>query len=85
MLVALLNAVGVDARERSDGLDLCGPIAPHGADAELVDLRVRDDHRMAMAAALLGLRRPVRIDDGACVAKSFPGFFGAWPSVIATG
>ncbi|MEO1510800.1 MAG: 3-phosphoshikimate 1-carboxyvinyltransferase, partial [Planctomycetota bacterium] len=36
-----------------------------------------DDHRMAMALALVALRRPnVVIDDPKCVAKTFPGYFG---------
>jgi 3-phosphoshikimate 1-carboxyvinyltransferase len=35
-----------------------------------------DDHRMAMAFALVGLRVPgVRIADPGCVAKTFPGYF----------
>ncbi len=35
-----------------------------------------DDHRMAMAFALAGLRVPgVRIEDPACVAKTWPGYF----------
>ncbi|MBQ6253737.1 MAG: type I 3-dehydroquinate dehydratase [Bacteroidales bacterium] len=38
------------------------------------------DHRMAMAltVASLGADGPVIIDDTACVAKSFPGFFETW-------
>ena len=38
------------------------------------------DHRMAMAltVASLGADGPIKIDDTACVAKSFPGFFDTW-------
>jgi 3-phosphoshikimate 1-carboxyvinyltransferase len=37
-----------------------------------------DDHRMAMSFALAGLRVPgVEIEDPACVAKTWPGFFDA--------
>ncbi len=37
------------------------------------------DHRMAMALALIGLRRPnVWIKDPSCVAKTFPGFWSSW-------
>ena len=41
------------------------------------------DHRMAMAltVASLGADGPVVIDDTACVAKSFPGFFDTWAKV----
>lgn len=79
VLVALLRAAGAEAEERSDGLVVRGPIASQAPDAAPVRLEVADDHRMAMAGALLGLRRPVEIDDGDCVAKSFPGFFDGWP------
>ena len=35
-----------------------------------------DDHRMAMAFALLGLRTPgIRIADPGCVGKTFPGYW----------
>jgi 3-phosphoshikimate 1-carboxyvinyltransferase len=35
-----------------------------------------DDHRMAMAFALLGLRGDgIRIADPACVGKTFPGYW----------
>jgi 3-phosphoshikimate 1-carboxyvinyltransferase len=34
------------------------------------------DHRMAMSFALPGLRvRGIQINDPACVAKTFPGYF----------
>ncbi len=43
------------------------------------------DHRMAMAltVASLGADGPIKIDDTACVAKSFPGFFDTWKQAIA--
>ena len=35
-----------------------------------------DDHRMAMAFAILGLRQGgISIEDPSCVAKSYPGFW----------
>ena len=38
-----------------------------------------DDHRMAMAFAVAGLRVPtIRINDPACVAKTFPDFWERW-------
>jgi 3-phosphoshikimate 1-carboxyvinyltransferase len=42
-----------------------------------------DDHRMAMSfslAALAGV--PVRINDPHCVAKTFPGYFDAFASIV---
>ncbi|MBP7127284.1 3-phosphoshikimate 1-carboxyvinyltransferase, partial [Myxococcota bacterium] len=37
----------------------------------------RGDHRIAMAAAVLGIAAsgPVLLDDPGCVAMSYPGFF----------
>lgn len=35
------------------------------------------DHRMAMAFAMLGLLKPLAMDDVDCVSKSFPGFWDA--------
>ncbi len=42
-----------------------------------------DDHRMPMSLSLLGLRsgREVRLDNTACVAKSFPGFWDEWKKI----
>ncbi len=37
-----------------------------------------DDHRMAMAFAVAGLRVPIRINNPACVAKTFPDFWERW-------
>ena len=40
-------------------------------------IRTYDDHRMAMAFAVAGLVQPgIVIEDPACVAKTWPGFFG---------
>ena len=41
-----------------------------------------DDHRMAMAFALAGLRvEGVRILDPSCVSKSWPGYFEAFDAL----
>ena len=62
---------GVDVRELRDGLR----VAP-GADPGAVTLDPHDDHRMAMAFGLLGLRRPgLQVSNPDCVGKSFPGFW----------
>jgi len=46
------------------------------SDAGAVEFRTYNDHRMAMSMALIGLKRPgVLIDDPACVAKTYPGFW----------
>ncbi len=69
-LAAELVRIGVGARETADGLVIDGG-APHGAAIETYN-----DHRIAMSFAVLGLAVPgVRIANGACVGKSFPGFW----------
>jgi 3-phosphoshikimate 1-carboxyvinyltransferase len=51
------------------GLD-CSPSAPP------ITFETYNDHRMAMALALIGLRRPnISIKDPACVGKTYPTFW----------
>jgi 3-phosphoshikimate 1-carboxyvinyltransferase len=68
-----LRKLGATAHADADSLSITpGPL--HGA-----EIATYDDHRMAMAFALAGLRVPgVRICDPACVAKSWPGYFDAF-------
>jgi 3-phosphoshikimate 1-carboxyvinyltransferase len=62
--------LGGSCRETADGL----VVSPRPLRAASV--RTYEDHRMAMALALAGLRVPgVRILDPACVRKSFPDYF----------
>jgi 3-phosphoshikimate 1-carboxyvinyltransferase len=73
-LVGELRRCGVDANEEADGL----LIRPSGDGVHGGLVRTHDDHRMAMALALLGLRVPgVEIDEPDVVAKSFPGYWSA--------
>ena len=45
----------------------------------------QDDHRMAMIFALLGLAHGgIKISEAECVAKTYPGFYEAMGSVLAT-
>jgi 3-phosphoshikimate 1-carboxyvinyltransferase len=67
-----LRKLGADARADADSLTIV-PASLHG-DA----INTYDDHRMAMAFALAGLRIPgVCIRDPGCVSKSWPGYFDA--------
>ena len=71
-VVTELQQCGIDAVELDDGLTIL-PGQPHAA-----RIRTYDDHRMAMAFALIGLRVPgIEIRDPDCVAKTFPGYFEA--------
>jgi 3-phosphoshikimate 1-carboxyvinyltransferase len=66
-----LRRCGVDAEEISGGL----VIRPDGQPVAAT-FDTYDDHRMAMAFALIGLVVPgVAVRDPGCVAKTFPGFF----------
>jgi 3-phosphoshikimate 1-carboxyvinyltransferase len=67
-----LAACGAEAAIEDDTLVVLGRGAPPAGGAEIA---ARLDHRIAMAFLVLGLAaaRPVRIDDGATIATSFPG------------
>lgn len=71
-----LQALGVPARERPDGLSIPGVWAAGVPPANAVEIDPRGDHRVAMSFALLGLRRPgVLVAHPEVVAKSYPGFW----------
>ncbi len=66
-----LRRLGVVVEEHSDGLTIqpCADIQPAA-------IHTYNDHRMAMAFALIGLRATgVRIENPACVSKTFPDYF----------
>ncbi|MBC7808432.1 MAG: 3-phosphoshikimate 1-carboxyvinyltransferase [Akkermansiaceae bacterium] len=70
--VTELRRLGVRVDEREDGFTIypCDKITP------TAPVRTYDDHRMAMAFALIGLRVPgVQIADPSCVNKTFPDYF----------
>lgn len=69
-VVAELRRAGIEAEEEPDGY-VVHPGRPIPATIETYD-----DHRMAMAFALLGLRAEgIRIADPGCVAKTYPGYW----------
>ena len=69
--VTELRRLGVKVDEHPDGLT----VYP-GADLHPARIHTYDDHRVAMAFALVGLRLPrVEIENPGCVAKTFPAFF----------
>ena len=65
-----LQKLGGKVEEFEDGL-IIHPSTLHGG-----IVQTYDDHRIAMAFALIGLRVPgIRIENPGCVAKTFPDFF----------
>jgi 3-phosphoshikimate 1-carboxyvinyltransferase len=75
-VVTELRRCGIEAQEQQDGLRIV-PGTLHGARIETYD-----DHRIAMAFALIGLRVPgIEIADPGCVAKTFPRYFEALDSL----
>ena len=77
---AFLRAMGADVQERPDGLVIEGGRPLHGAEVD-----ARDDHRIAMAAAVAALAAsgPTIIHGAQAAAVSFPGFWDALESVAS--
>jgi 3-phosphoshikimate 1-carboxyvinyltransferase len=78
-LAANLQAMGVEAVEKPDGL-----LIPGGQRLQGADIITRRDHRIAMAFAVAALsaRGETRIHDAECADVSFPGFWEALRSII---
>ncbi len=69
-LATELRRLGASVKEEPDGLEITpGP-------AKDASVETYDDHRVAMAFALVGLARPgVTIKNPGCVSKSYPRYF----------
>ncbi len=68
---AELTRLGVTVEEHPDGMTIypCQTLKP-------ATIQTYNDHRMAMAFSLIGLRVPgVSIENPGCVSKTFPNFF----------
>lgn len=71
-----LQRVGVPVQEHDDALTIPGVWADTPPPVDPVSVETYGDHRIAMAMALVGLRRPsITVDTPAVVAKSYPGFW----------
>jgi 3-phosphoshikimate 1-carboxyvinyltransferase len=71
-VVSNLRAVGADAEELPDGLQVRGRTPSLGG-----AIRTHGDHRLAMAFGVLGALtgNAITIDDRECVSVSYPGFW----------
>ena len=75
-----INALGGDITELPDGLQIRPRPLRAGASAE--PFGTYDDHRMVMAAAVLGLAVPgLRVAGADTVAKTFPDFMDVWAAM----
>ncbi|HJS61321.1 MAG TPA: 3-phosphoshikimate 1-carboxyvinyltransferase [Pseudolabrys sp.] len=79
--VDMLRANGVAAEIEGDDLIVQGKGRPAGG----AEVKTHMDHRIAMSALVMGLasENPVRIDDSAFIATSFPGFVELMRSIGA--
>ncbi len=85
-MAAALRQAGAEVTEEPDGLVIPGVWAerPGGVPTTEVTLDPRDDHRLAMSFAVLGLgREGVTVGTPDVVAKSYPGFWGDFGAVFA--
>jgi 3-phosphoshikimate 1-carboxyvinyltransferase len=78
-LAAEIGALGGDVRDGDDGLE----IRPRPLRADGAVFASHDDHRLVMAAAVLGLALPggLRVGNAATVGKTFPEFTTMWSAM----
>ena len=71
-MCASLGALGAEITPLEDGMKIVGGLPLQGGKIDSCG-----DHRiaMSMAVAALGATAPVEINDTACTATSFPGFW----------
>jgi 3-phosphoshikimate 1-carboxyvinyltransferase len=78
-LATEINALGGQVTELPDGLE----IRPRPLAAGEAPFDSYDDHRMVMAAAVLGLAVPgIRVRNAGTVAKTFPDFTALWARML---
>jgi len=79
VLAAEIGALGGQVAELPDGLR----VVPRPLRAGPEPFDSHDDHRMVMAAAVLGLAVPgLLVRNAATVAKTFPGFLTRWQQML---
>jgi 3-phosphoshikimate 1-carboxyvinyltransferase len=79
-LAGEIGALGGDVAELPDGLE----IRPRPLRADGAVFASHDDHRLVMAAAVLGLALPggLRVGHAATVGKTFPAFTTMWSDML---
>jgi 3-phosphoshikimate 1-carboxyvinyltransferase len=82
-IAELLDAAGASAAPGEQEIVVGGPPRPVSG---VLRLSTFEDHRIAMAAALLALRLSgALIENPGCVAKSYPGFFRDLETILLRG
>ncbi|MEO0061278.1 MAG: hypothetical protein RL343_896 [Actinomycetota bacterium] len=77
-LAAEINRIGGIARETADGLEIDPSTNLHGA-----LWQTYEDHRMATAGAIIGLRVPgIEIEDITTTSKTMPNFAQMWQNML---
>jgi 3-phosphoshikimate 1-carboxyvinyltransferase len=77
-LAAEINRIGGIARETADGLEIDPSNNLHGA-----LWQTYEDHRMATAGAIIGLRVPgIEIEDITTTSKTMPDFAQMWQTML---
>jgi 3-phosphoshikimate 1-carboxyvinyltransferase len=85
-MAAELRKFGARVEEGADSIAVEPPagFAAGGGAKEPVAVATYDDHRMAMCFSLAAFGpRPVRILEPGCVAKTYPGYFDAFRSLVS--
>lgn len=78
-LATEINSLGGDVTELADGL----VIRPRPLRAEARPFATYDDHRLVMAAAVLGLAIPgITVENVATVGKTLPAFTALWSAML---
>jgi 3-phosphoshikimate 1-carboxyvinyltransferase len=69
---------------RANNITRIGPFTPKPLAGN--QFRTYDDHRLAHAAAVIGLRVPeIHLDDVGCTAKTLPSFPHLWADLVKSG
>ncbi len=72
-----INRLGGSAQETADGIRISSPVSRGTL------MRTYQDHRMATAAAIIGLSLPgVEIENVATTGKTLPNFTGLWQTML---
>ncbi len=86
VITSELEKAGIDITQHEDGIIIRGLTSknqqPSAINQKIIVLDPHEDHRMAMAFAILGCVRPdITIKNPSCVSKSYPHFFQDLQSV----